>query len=125
MGSLPTKLGPAKLAAFSLLIVLALPLTPAPASPQDRFGAVTNEPMPEEFIHWDAEAFDQVRQRLETRIAEGDRTWDTRFVFESVLPQAPYRHHDISIVHREGYTQPEIHETKWDLYLILDGSGTL
>ena len=26
---------------------------------------------------------------------------------------------------REGYTQPEIHELEWDLYMILDGSGTL
>lgn len=42
-----------------------------------------------------------------------------------MLPEQPHRPHDISIVHREGYTQPEIHELKWDLYMILDGSGTL
>ena len=30
----------------------------------------------------------------------------------------------MQIIHRAGYTQPEIHASKWDLYLILDGSGT-
>ncbi|MBM62037.1 MAG: hypothetical protein CL484_03700 [Acidobacteria bacterium] len=31
----------------------------------------------------------------------------------------------MQVVHRAGYTQPEIHETKWDLYVILEGSGTV
>ncbi|MEX2583641.1 MAG: hypothetical protein WD766_10220 [Gemmatimonadota bacterium] len=108
-----------------VLALLALLSSFGSAPAQDPFGSVTNAPMPEEFIHWDAESFDEIRQALEEEIENGYRTWGTRFVFESVLPQAPYRHHDISIVHREGYTQPEIHETKWDLYVILDGSGTL
>lgn len=125
MDSSLSVLASAKTPAAIIPVLCALNFFPGTASAQDRFGSVTNEPMPEEFIHWDAEAFARVREGLEARIANGYRTWDTRFVFESVLPQAPYRHHDISIVHREGYTQPEIHETKWDLYVILDGSGTL
>lgn len=115
----------AKSVAPLVLALLAMLATPGAAPAQDAFGGVTNAPMPEEFIHWDAEAFDEIRESLEEEIESGYRTWGTRFVFESVLPQASYRHHDISIVHREGYTQPEIHETKWDLYVILDGSGTL
>ena len=107
------------------IALVAVSLSAAPAAAQNPFGSVTNAPMPEEFIHWDAEALEAVQESLEEEIENGYRTWGTRFVFESVLPQAPYRHHDISIVHREGYTQPEIHETKWDLYVILDGSGTL
>jgi mannose-6-phosphate isomerase-like protein (cupin superfamily) len=95
------------------------------AASQDLFGSVTVEPRPEEYIHWDATAFAEVQSGLEQRIADGERTWDTRFVFERVLPATEYRPHNISIVHREGYTQPEIHELKWDLYVILDGSGTL
>jgi mannose-6-phosphate isomerase-like protein (cupin superfamily) len=92
---------------------------------QDRFGSVTNEPRPEEYLHWDAETFADIQRGLERQIEEGSRIWDTRFVFTSVLPEAEHRPHDISIVHREGYTQPEIHELKWDLYVILDGSGTV
>ncbi len=115
----------AKSAAPLVVAVVGLHSTSATAPAQDRFGTVTNEPMPEEFIHWNAQSLEEIREGLEGRIESGYRTWGTRFVFESVLPQASYRHHDISIVHREGYTQPEIHETKWDLYVILEGSGTL
>jgi mannose-6-phosphate isomerase-like protein (cupin superfamily) len=31
----------------------------------------------------------------------------------------------MSIILREGYTQPEIHQLKWDMYVILEGSGTV
>lgn len=109
----------------ALAFLLGLLGSAEAVSAQNPFGDVTNAPMPEEFIHWDASAFDEIGESLEARIDDGYRTWGTRFVFTSVLPQAEYRHHDISIVHREGYTQPEIHETKWDLYVILEGSGTL
>lgn len=103
-----------------------LSLTAATAiSGQDRFGSVTNEPRPEEYLHWDAETLAEIQRGLEQQIQEGSRIWNTRFVFTSILPEQPHRPHDISIVHREGYTQPEIHELKWDLYVILDGSGTV
>lgn len=111
--------GPSALVSFLLLTA------PATALAQNPFGGVTNEPRPEEYIHWDAEAFAEIQGDLEGQIAQGSRIWNTRFVFTSVLPDAAYRPHDISIVHREGYTQPEIHELKWDLYVILDGSGTV
>lgn len=42
-----------------------------------------------------------------------------------MFEEADYRPHNMSIVHRSGYTQPEIHETKWDMYVILDGAGTI
>jgi mannose-6-phosphate isomerase-like protein (cupin superfamily) len=111
-----------RLVALSVLACLAF----APdVSAQDVFGDVTLEPRPEEYIHWDAEAFAAKQAELEERIGDGSRTWGTRFVFERVLEAAEHRPHSISIVHREGYTQPEIHELKWDLYVILDGAGTL
>ena len=113
-----------RLAASALPALLCLVAASA-ASAQDRFGSVTNEPRPEEYLHWDADAFGEIQSGLEQQIEAGSRIWNTRFVFTSVLPEQPYRPHDISIVHREGYTQPEIHELKWDLYVILDGSGTV
>lgn len=109
-------------AALSAVLCLA---AASALSAQDRFGSVTNEPRPEEYLHWDAEAVAEIQRGLERQIEEGSRIWNTRFVFTSVLPEQPHRPHDISIVHREGYTQPEIHELKWDLYVILDGSGTV
>lgn len=95
------------------------------AQSQDPFGGVTVEPRPEEYIHWDAEAFARKKAELEERIADGEGIWGTGFAFDRVLEAADYRRHNISIVHREGYTQPEIHEEKWDLYVVVDGSGTL
>lgn len=94
-------------------------------SAQDTFGNVTVEPRPEEYLQWDADAFAAKRAELERRIADGDGIWGTGFVFDRILEAADHRPHSISVVHREGYTQPEIHELKWDLYVILEGSGTL
>ena len=54
---------------------------------------------------------------------DGEGIWGTDFVFERVLQEAEHRPHSMSIVHRSGYTQPEIHEFKWDMYVILDGTG--
>jgi mannose-6-phosphate isomerase-like protein (cupin superfamily) len=108
-----------------LLLLASLAGAPGAGSAQDLFGNVTNEPRPEEYVLWDAEALARTRTALEQRIEEGYRTWGTRFVFERVLEAADHRPHNISIVHREGYTQPEIHEEKWDLYVVVDGSGTL
>jgi len=95
------------------------------ASAQDAFGSVTVEPRPEEYLHWDAAAVAAERAVLARRIDDGGGIWGTGFAFDRVLDDAPYRPHSVSIVHREGYTQPEIHERKWDLYVILEGSGTV
>lgn len=95
------------------------------AHAQDPFGDVTVEPRPEEYIHWNAEGFARKKADLQQRLADGEGIFGTRFVFERVLEAAEHRPHNISIVHREGYTQPEIHEEKWDLYVVVDGSGTL
>jgi mannose-6-phosphate isomerase-like protein (cupin superfamily) len=97
----------------------------SPASGQDNFSRVTVEPRPEEHLHWDAEAFAAKRAELEQRIASGAGIWGTGFAFDRVIDDAPYRPHSMSIVLREGYTQPEIHQLKWDIYVVLEGSGTV
>ncbi len=107
------------------LTVLACLGIPGNASAQDNpFAGVPNEPRPSEYIHWDAEAFAGLQSGLEQDVRDGSRIWGTRFVYTDALPRAEYRHHDVQIIHRSGYTQPEIHATKWDIYVILDGSGT-
>jgi len=107
------------------LIILAGLAWASGASAQDPFGSVTVEPRPAEYIHWDAAAFAAKKAELQQRLAEGDGIFGTQFVYDRVLEAADYRPHNISIVYREGYTQPEIHEEKWDLYVVVDGSGTL
>ena len=62
-------------------------------------------------------------EELQQGLREGEGIWGTDFIFERALQAADHRPHNMSIVHRSGYTQPEIHELKWDMYVILDGSG--
>jgi len=104
------------LAAFSALSPLAVA--------QDIFGAVTNEPRPSEYLHWNADDFARIKGELQQGLDNGEGIWGTKFIYDRILEDADHRPHNISIVHRSGYTQPEIHETKWDIYVILDGSGT-
>jgi mannose-6-phosphate isomerase-like protein (cupin superfamily) len=96
-----------------------------PSFAQDAFSRVTVEPRPEEHLRWDAEAFTAKRAQLEQRLASGGGIWGTGFAFDRVIDDAPYRPHSMSIVLREGYTQPEIHQLKWDIYVVLEGSGTV
>ena len=91
---------------------------------QDPFADVTNEPRPSEFIHWDAGSVAEFKGELEDQLREGPGILGTPFAVLNALPRADHRRHDVQIIHRAGYTQPEIHETKWDIYVILDGSGT-
>ena len=105
------------------LVVLACLAGAGDVSAQDPFGDVTVEPRPEEYLLWDAEAFASKKAQLAQRIDDGQGIWGTGFAFDRVLEAAEHRPHNISIVHREGYTQPEIHEEKWDLYVVVDGSG--
>ena len=107
------------------LAVLACLGIPTSVLAQDPFAGVPNEPRPSEYIHWDAEAFAELQSGLEEELRDGSRIWGTRFVYTAALPRADHRHHDVQIIHRSGYTQPEIHATKWDIYVILDGSGTV
>ena len=107
------------------LTVLACLGNAAAALAQDPFAGVPNEPRPSEYIHWDAEAFAELQRGLEEELRDGSRIWGTRFVYTSALPRAAHRSHDVQIIHRSGYTQPEIHANKWDMYVILDGSGTV
>ncbi|MFW6200614.1 MAG: hypothetical protein ACOC8K_08575, partial [Gemmatimonadota bacterium] len=116
-----------------ILALLALVLGPLAAPPgltphlsaQDPFGDVPIEPRPEEHRHWDAEAVAGKEAELEQRLADGGGIWGTGFVYDRVLEAAEHRPHSISLILREGYTQPEIHERKWDVYVILEGSGTV
>ncbi len=91
---------------------------------QDVFEGIPVEPRPSEYIHWDAEAFAEFQNELEGQLRDGPGIFGTQFVYLNALPRDEDRHHDLQIIHRSGYTQPEIHATKWDLYVILDGSGT-
>ena len=91
---------------------------------QDPFASVPVEPRPSEYIHWDAESFAEFQNELEGQLREGPGIFGTQFVYLNALPQDEDRHHYVQIIHRSGYTQPEIHATKWDIYVILDGSGT-
>ena len=92
---------------------------------QDPFANVTNAPRPSEFIHWNADSFAEFKDGLEVQLREGPGILGTPFAVTNAFPRADHRRHDVQIIHRAGYTQPEIHETKWDIYVILDGLGTV
>ena len=79
---------------------------------QDPFGNVTNEPRPSEFIHWESESFAGFKSELVDQLREGPGILGTPFAVSNALPRADHRRHDVQIIHRAGYTQPEIHETK-------------
>jgi len=91
---------------------------------QDPFEGVPVEHRPSEYILWDAEAFDGFQNELEGDLRDGEGIWGTQFAWMNAMARADHRPHYVQIIHRSGYTQPEIHETKWDIYVIVDGSGT-
>ena len=107
---------------LSALVCLALA---APAAAQDPFADVPNEPRPDEFLHWDAEAVAGFQGELDEALGNGEGIWGTPFVVATALARADHRPHSVQIIHRAGYTQPEIHTTKWDLYVVLKGAGTV
>lgn len=108
--------------ALSLLALLSL--APALAA-QTLVSSVPVEPRPEEYLLWDAAAIAAERAQLAERIESGRGIFGTGFAYDNVLGGAPHRPHYMSIVHRVGYTQPEIHARKWDMYFMLEGSGTM
>lgn len=108
-----------------ILLSLAIASLQSVSLAQDTFGGVTNEPRPSEYLLWNAETVAGIKSKLQQGLADGNGIWDTGFIYERVLQEADHRPHSMSIVHRTGYTQPEIHELKWDMYVILDGSGTV
>ena len=107
------------------LLVLACLALPVTAAPQDPFADVPNEPRPEEYHHWDAEAVAGFQGALDEALRNGKGIWGTPFVVATALSRADHRPHSVQIIHRAGYTQPEIHTTKWDLYVVLKGAGTV
>ena len=108
----------------SYMFLLLISCLPSSLLAQDVFGGVTNEPRPSEYLLWNAETVAGIKGELQRGLRNGEGIWGTDFIFERVLEEADYRPHSMSIVHRSGYTQPEIHELKWDIYVILDGAGT-
>ena len=107
------------------VLLLACLAVPATAAAQDPFADVPNEPRPEEYLHWDAEAVTGFQGDLDEALRRGEGIWGTPFVVATALPRADHRPHSVQIIHRAGYTQPEIHTTKWDLYVVLKGAGTV
>ncbi len=107
-----------------IIVLLTSILSSGSVLAQNPFGDVTNEPRPSEYLLWDAETVAGIKAELEQGLEDGNGIWGTGFIYERVLQAADHRPHNMSIVHRSGYTQPEIHELKWDMYVILDGSGT-
>ena len=107
-----------------LTVLAGLALATSLVAQDDPFRDVPVEPRPSEYIRWDADAFARFQNELEGELDGGSRIWGTRFVYMNALPRADHRRHDVQIIHRAGYTQPEIHATKWDIYVVLDGSGT-
>ena len=73
----------------------------------------------------DAEAVAGFQGALDETLRNGEGIWGTPFAVETALPRADHRPHSVQIIHRAGYTQPEIHTTKWDLYVVLKGAGTV
>jgi mannose-6-phosphate isomerase-like protein (cupin superfamily) len=110
---------------FAALSLLALGGIVPCLSAQTLVSSVTVEPRPEEYVLWDAEAIAAERAELAGRIESGRGLFGTGFAYDNVLGPASHRPHYMSIVHRVGYTQPEIHELKWDMYFFLEGSGTM
>jgi mannose-6-phosphate isomerase-like protein (cupin superfamily) len=107
-----------------LMVLAGVVLTARPLA-QDPFQGVPVEPRPSEYVHWDASAFAGFKKDLTARLGKGEGIWGTPFVVLNALPRADHRPHDVQIIHRAGYTQPEIHARKWDLYVVLDGAGTV
>lgn len=88
------------------------------------FRGCPEQPRPEEYHHWDAETVAGFQGDLDAALRNGEGIWGTPFVVATALPRADHRPHSVQIIHRAGYTQPEIHTTKWDLYVVLNGAGT-
>ena len=108
---------------FSFFLTFAYLLSVSNVSAQDVFAGISVDPRPSEYVHWDAGVFEGFKSELQQSLREGNGIWGTDFVYLDALPQANHRPHNIQVIHRSGYTQPEIHELKWDIYVILDGSG--
>ena len=108
---------------FSFFLTFAYLLSVSNVSAQDVFAGISVDPRPSEYVHWDAGVFEGFKSELQQSLREGNGMWGTDFVYLDALPQANHRPHNKQVIHRSGYTQPEIHELKWDIYVILDGSG--
>lgn len=91
---------------------------------QDVFQGISSEPRPEEYFHWDSNSYAGIKDELEQDLRDGNGIFGTDFVYLNGLPAEEYRVHNIQFIHRSGYTQPEIHQNKWDIYIIVDGRGT-
>jgi hypothetical protein len=60
------------------------------AAAQDPFADVPNEPRPEEYHHWDAEAVAGFQGALDEALRNGEGIWGTPFVVATALPRADH-----------------------------------
>ena len=109
---------------FNSILVVAVIGSGLVAVAQDVFQGITKDPRPEEYIHWNSASFMEIKSELQQSLREGSGIFGTDFVYLNGLPAREHRAHNVQFIHRSGYTQPEIHENKWDIYVIIDGHGT-
>ena len=75
-----------------------------------------------EYLHWDAGAFDALGDALSETL---EATTDRGVAVASMLAPSESRHHYLVVVRRSQSGAPEIHADQTDIFLILEGSGTL
>ena len=109
---------------FLFTILGCLGGTTTTLAQDDVFAGIEAEPRSAEYLHWNANSYREFKSDLEQQLEDGSGIFDTLFTYSNALPRADHRAHDVQIIYRSGYTQPEIHTNKWDIYVILDGSGT-
>ena len=75
-----------------------------------------------EYIHWDAASLQAFHDQLTKQLSDDP---DSGLAFTDALPRSDARRHYVQVIHRSGYSRPEIHPEITDVYVILGGSGTL
>ena len=72
-----------------------------------------------EYIHWDAASLQAFHDQLTKQLSDDP---DSGLAFTDALARSDARHHYVQVIHRRGYSRPEIHPELTDVYVILGGS---
>ncbi len=75
-----------------------------------------------EYIQWDAASLQAFHDQLTKQLIDDP---DSGVAFTDALPRSDARRHYVQVIHRSGYSRPEIHPEITDVYVILGGSGTI
>ncbi len=75
-----------------------------------------------EYIHWDAASLQAFHDQLTKQLSDDP---DSGLAFTDALARSDARRHYVQVIHRRGYSRPEIHPEITDVYVILGGSGTI